>query len=155
MAKQSKAASRKLARAQSQQTPQQLEEKVVERLIANFRQEFLFSGPLPPPQLLSQYNEAVPNGAERIVAMAETQSQHRRELESKALHTDSRNSLYGIIAAFILGMTTVITGAVVVVKGHSWPGTILGSAGLVGIVYSFIYGTRERRKEREAKARNT
>ena len=33
-----------------------------------------YSGPLPPPQMLEQYNRAVPNGAERIMAMAEKQA---------------------------------------------------------------------------------
>lgn len=31
-----------------------------------------FQGPLPPPEVLEQYGRIVPNGADRIVAMAET-----------------------------------------------------------------------------------
>ena len=154
MGKQGKSKPNSLPSSQiSSASPQEIQEEVVaEKVLAVIRQEFLFSGPLPPPQILSQYNEAVPNGAERIMAMAEKQSEHRRELEAKVITTDSRNSLCGIIAAFVLGMTTVIVGGIAVVEGHSIPGAFLGSAGLGGIVYSFIYGTRERRKEREAKA---
>jgi len=118
---------------------------------AIIRQEF--SGPLPPPSALEKYNEIIPNGAERIMAMAEEQSKHRRALETKALNTDSRNSLLGVVFAFILGLTAIVAGVIVVFTGHSWPGTILGSAGLVGLVSAFIYGTRERRKERENKAK--
>ena len=40
-----------------------------------------FSGPLPPPDALKRYSDIIPNGAERIMAMAEEQSKHRRELE--------------------------------------------------------------------------
>ena len=112
-----------------------------------------YSGPLPPPDALERYSQIIPNGGERIMVMAEEQSKHRRALEAKALGTDSRNSLWGVIFAFILGMTTVICGTIVVLKGHSWPGTIIGSAGLGSLVSSFIYGTRERRKERESKAK--
>ncbi len=36
-----------------------------------------FSGPLPHPQILAQYNQAVPNAADRIIKMAESQSNHR------------------------------------------------------------------------------
>jgi uncharacterized membrane protein len=30
-----------------------------------------FSGPLPSPEVLARYNDALPGGAERIVALAE------------------------------------------------------------------------------------
>lgn len=101
--------------------------------------------------MLERYSEAVDGGAERIMVMAEQQSEHRRGLEARALQTDSRNSLLGVIFAFLLGLATVAMGGIVVLKGHSWPGTVIGSAGLVGLVSVFIYGTKERRKERESK----
>jgi len=47
-----------------------------------------FSGPLPHPQILEKYNEVVPDAAERIIAMAENQSKHRQELETKAIESD-------------------------------------------------------------------
>ncbi len=112
-----------------------------------------FQGPLPPPTTLKEYNEIIPNGAERIMKMAEEQSMHRRSLETKAINTDSRNSLLGVIFAFLLGIATIIMGGIVVLHGHEWSGSFLGSAGLVGLVSVFIYGTRERRKERQAKAK--
>jgi uncharacterized membrane protein len=124
---------------------------LAQEVVGIIKQEY--SGPLPPPNALERYNAIIPNGAERIMVMAEEQSKHRRALETKALNTDSRNSLLGVIFAFILGLTTIATGGIVVLKGQPWPGTIIGSAGLVGLVSAFIYGTRERRKERESKAK--
>ncbi len=43
------------------------------RMMVSARQT-MFQGPLPPPELLEAYNKIIPNGAERIVAMAEKQS---------------------------------------------------------------------------------
>ena len=40
----------------------------------------LFSGPLPPPSILSEYNNIIKNGAERMMKMTENQSGHRIEL---------------------------------------------------------------------------
>lgn len=37
-----------------------------------------FSGPLPPPQVLAQYESILPGSANRILSMAEKQSEHRR-----------------------------------------------------------------------------
>src|ERR1035438_8495401 len=45
-----------------------------------------FSGPLPPPGILAQYNDVCPNGAERIIAMAEKQQEHSQELERSVVH---------------------------------------------------------------------
>ncbi|ELR72618.1 hypothetical protein C900_00997 [Fulvivirga imtechensis AK7] len=36
-------------------------------------QEKTHSGPIPDPETLSHYNKIIPNGAERIMAMAENQ----------------------------------------------------------------------------------
>ena len=109
---------------------------LAQEVVSIIKQEY--SGPLPPPHVLEKYKDIIPNGAERIMVMAEEQSKHRRALETKALNTDSRNSLLGVIFAFILGLTTIVTGGIVVLKGQPWPGTIIGSAGLVGLVSAFI-----------------
>lgn len=72
-----------------------------------------FSGPLPPPEILQGYNNALPNGAERVIAMAEKQSNHRMELEKFAikeqLHQSKRGQHYGLIIVIIcLGLSTVL-----------------------------------------------
>jgi uncharacterized membrane protein len=126
---------------------------LAQEVVSIIRQEY--SGPLPPPAVLEQYNAVIPNGAERIMVMAEEQSKHRQSLEKKALNTDSRNSLCGIIFALLLGLATIVMGGYVIINGYSWGGTILGSAGLVGLVSVFIYGTRQRRAERERKAKRS
>jgi hypothetical protein len=43
-----------------------------------------FAGPLPPPEVLARYNDVVPNGADRILSMAERQGAHRESLETKS-----------------------------------------------------------------------
>jgi len=42
-----------------------------------------FTGPLPHPALLKGYEEVRPGAAQRIIAMAESQGAHRRQLEVK------------------------------------------------------------------------
>ncbi len=42
-----------------------------------------FSGPLPPPSLLVQYDKLVKNGAERIFQHAEREQLHRHEIETR------------------------------------------------------------------------
>jgi Predicted membrane protein (DUF2335) len=44
-----------------------------------------FAGPLPPPALLAEYEQALPGLAERIVAMAENEGNHRRAMEKRLI----------------------------------------------------------------------
>ena len=39
-----------------------------------------FSGPLPPPELLKQYDEVVPGAADRIISMAEAEQAHEADM---------------------------------------------------------------------------
>jgi uncharacterized membrane protein len=54
-----------------------------------------FSGPLPPPAILAQYDRVVPGAAERIITMAEEQSRHRRPMESQLVVSDIADARRG------------------------------------------------------------
>lgn len=41
-----------------------------------------WEGPLPPPRTLAQFNEVIPDGAERIMAMAEKEQAHRHAMDA-------------------------------------------------------------------------
>jgi uncharacterized membrane protein len=70
--------------------------------IAVTHQSVSFSGPLPPPALLAKYNEVIPNGAERIMAMAERQSAHREFLEKQVVAGNVASQARGSHYAFII-----------------------------------------------------
>ena len=73
-----------------------------------------FQGPLPPPGLLAKYNEAFPDCAERIVAMTEQQLTHRHALESRAIDGKLTAERRGQTLGFILALTVVIGGGVLI-----------------------------------------
>lgn len=114
----------------------------------------IHQGPLPSPEMLYQYNQILPGAAERIITMAEDQSKHRQDLERTVIKARARDSLYGIISAAILCITTILCGTFTVLNGHEVSGAFLGTAGLAGLAGVFVYGTRENRKERESKLKN-
>lgn len=112
-----------------------------------------YSGPLPQPSALQKYEEVLPGAAERIIQMAETQSLHRHKLEAIAVKSGSRDSLLGLIFGLIIGLAGIGSGTYCIIKGATIAGTVIGGGSLVSLVGVFVYGSRQRRKEREAKYR--
>ena len=109
------------------------------------------SAPLPPPSELEGYESILPGAAERIFAMVENQSNHRQGLENRALSIEGRNSLFGLITGGFIGVVGLCIAGFCVYAGHDKAGMALGGGTLVSLVGPFIYGTRQRRIEREQK----
>lgn len=50
-----------------------------------------WTGPLPPPSALDQFNQIIPNGAERIMRMVEQEQAHRIKHEESSLQASVRD----------------------------------------------------------------
>lgn len=111
----------------------------------------LYQGPLPAPEILRQYDQVVPGAAERIISMAEQQAKHRQNLESTVVLSDVKDSNTGLWLGFIIGIVAIISGAVCILQGHTIAGGVLGGSAVPGLTAVFVYGSRQRRKERETK----
>ena len=114
-----------------------------------------FSGPLPPPEVLEKFDRIVPGAAERIIRMAEQQSEHRHRLESKVIGANTRDSLLGLIFGFLVSMGFLSAACLAFYTGYAWQATVLAAIDLVGLASAFIYGTHSRRHERLAKHQPT
>jgi uncharacterized membrane protein len=111
-----------------------------------------YSGPLPHPSLLAKYNELIPNGAERIMAMAERQSAHRESLEKRVVNGNVANQTRGSYFAFILALVSILCGVFLIHEGKSGEGLAAIITSVGGLVSVFFYSKREQRKERVEKA---
>ena len=61
------------------------------RTLVGVETSLSWSGPLPPPKVLEAYDRLVPGAAERIMKMAEQQSEHRRGLEKTVVEAGARD----------------------------------------------------------------
>lgn len=126
--------------------------EIVEQLVSMsaMRAEH-YSGPLPPPQMLEQYNKVVPNGAERIMAMAEKQLDHRHELESVVIKSRAKSERLGTHYAFILAVLFGL-GAVYLIKlGQNAAGISVLIGDIIALAGVFIAGRYMQKKENEKK----
>jgi len=113
------------------------------------------SGPLPPPEDLKGYNDALPGAADRILTMAEGEQKHRHGMEERDLKY--RASLIGLgqILGFILGLAAIVGGIVLLALGKNIAGfgtLILAVASLTG---AFLYGRRQPRSAKVASAQSS
>ena len=70
-----------------------------------------WSGPLPPPGALAQFNQIIPDGASRIMAMVEQEQAHRIANEMKELEATVSDFRRGHWLGGLLGVLS-IAGAV-------------------------------------------
>ncbi len=130
---------------------EKLARRVEQRLISRMTLQS-FSGPLPPPEALARYNEIVPNGAERIMQMAENQQRHRHSLEQKVIKANVFDQKLGLILGFVIMAGVAAAGVWLVSTGRDASGTAALVAAVAGPVSAFIYGRKKQSEERAAKS---
>ena len=110
------------------------------------------SGPLPSPQELQAYNHAIPNGADRIVKMAEQQSAHRMGLETTAVQSQqaqaARGQYFGLFAAVI----AILCATYAAVSGSEAFASVLGGTTVLGLAGAFVSGKYLQKKDLAKKA---
>lgn len=129
------------------------EERIARRVEQRIVQQSMqaFSGPLPPPAMLAQYNDILPNGAERIMQMAERQQEHRHSLEKRVVNSNTFDQRLGLCLGFIIMMSVAGAGVWLISSGRDAAGTAALVASVAGPVTAFIYGRRKQEAERAEK----
>jgi uncharacterized membrane protein len=111
-----------------------------------------FIGPIPPPEILSKYNEALPNAAERIVAMAESQLRHRQDLEKTIVDSNCKAQQRGPIYGLIVCLAAIGGGVYLIHSGQQASGLAAIITPLAGIVGVFIYGKISQQRQLASQA---
>lgn len=93
-----------------------------------------FQGPLPPPAVLVDYDQALPGLGERIVRMAEKEGDHRRSIERSLLHLSG----WGLASAFTLSIVALAGGFVLLWQGKTLGGLAPVVLALGGLITTFI-----------------
>ena len=119
--------------------------------LAFVQQSASFTGPLPHPDILVKYNDALPNGAERLTAMAEAQARHRMELEKAVVRGNVRNQAMGSVFAFVLGLIGMLGGIWLIGNGKSAEGLTSVITSLAVLSGLFVFGRGRQEKERKDK----
>lgn len=117
-------------------------------------QKKLFSGPIPPPEMLDHYNQVIPGLGQQLVTAWRDESDHRRAMEIRdkdseriainaevsASEADStlKKRAQGIAAAIVVLLIACGTGLAVADK--EWVASIIFGTTIISIAVIFVLG---------------
>ncbi len=130
---------------------QKASENDQKKLSIAVHEERHFSGPLPPPEILAEYNDVVKGSAEIIINQFIEQGNHRRKLEEYVIKNDVKRANWGLAAGFIIALTTIIGSLYIISIGFRLEGMAAIIFALASLAAAFFYGVYSRRKERVEK----
>lgn len=125
----------------------------VQQAIMLIREES-YSGPIPSPRALQEYEGILPGSADRILKMAESQQEHRMQMENKAiseqLSLNKRGQILGFVI-FLIGIGVAILFAYWDMKNFAGIFLTVTMGTLISI---FVLGKRDSKKDLEEKSKD-
>ena len=113
--------------------------KIKSVIITSFQS---YSGPLPAPESLEKYNSIIPNGAERIMKMAENQSGHRIKIEDTVVSGQVKQSGRGQIFGLVIAFFTISSSVVLAILGHDVVAGVIGGGTVISLATVFVLGKK-------------
>ncbi len=98
----------------------------------------MFSGPIPAPHILEQYDKMDPGAAKQIIDNGVEESHHRRQMESKMLEMSRKKNIRRDWMGFVIGIVAIFVGAFLIYKDHYVVGTIFSGISILGLVGQFL-----------------
>lgn len=106
--------------------------KVVRSLQATFTQKV--TSPLPLASEIKGYEEILPGSADRILTMVEKESEHRRELEKRALELEGRDALFSMGIAATVAVIDISGIVGLILGGYTEGAGILAGSSVVSLI---------------------
>jgi len=103
-----------------------------------------FSGPLPSPSSLIQYNQAHPTAADRSITMAEQQQAHRHKLEEKVVDSGNFRAALGLWLGAGITLGTLVLAGILILNDKTLEGLATVIVALGSTVAAFIYANERK-----------
>lgn len=114
-----------------------------------------YAGPLPPPSMLQDYDSVAENGAERIMAMAEKEQNHRHNWETSALAIESSATKLSISGGIIIALGLIAGAIYAVYLGHILIAAAFLGGPAIGMVVQILNWRKRRADDDAEEARNS
>lgn len=99
-----------------------------------------YQGPVPPPDLIAAYEEAIPNGGQQVLGLANTEQAHRHRLEERQLEAAISAQRLVHVLTFLLTLVIILGGFYLVEHNKEIGGYITIAVAASGILRSTFDG---------------
>jgi len=103
-----------------------------------------YSGPLPHPEFMRKYEEALPGACDRIFKLTEKEQTHRIEYDDRkltgAIEQAKRGQWMGFVLCILFGLIAYGTAYL----GHTVLAGIIGGATIVSLAIVFVLNREPR-----------
>lgn len=116
------------------------------------RESHIFSGPLPPPETLAQYEKILPGAADKIFKMAHEQQQHRFELDNATINLNKdliKSKQRGQIIGGLLVLFLAIIGLICTLTAHDSVAKAIYITTIIGVAGIFVVNKVSPDKKKE------
>nr|WP_301301891.1 DUF2335 domain-containing protein [Methylorubrum extorquens] len=94
---------------------------------------------MPPPAVIEEFRELVPDAPERIFRQWEGESEHRRAYEKTALEASIRRDLIGQLSATLFALSALAVAVFALWMGEPWVAGVIGGGTIASVVGAFLY----------------
>jgi uncharacterized membrane protein len=122
-----------------QNLPKVQRDQVLQRVVSIVYQE-AFSGPIPHPRHLREYDSIVPGGADRIIRMTEDVLEHNKDIGQRKMGLDDKYRRLGMWLGFCAFVLMMVVAAVAGALGNNTLAGFVLASGVIGAIAAFIRG---------------
>lgn len=108
----------------------------------SFLRSVSWIAPLPPPEILAKFNEAVEQGGERIFREFEREAAHRREMDIKNFDAAVVERRIAQVLAFLFAVGCLGLAGWAISTGNQIAGGVIGTGGIAAVVTAFLSSSR-------------
>ena len=138
---------------QQETSPKEIQKQsTTKNFVASVKTSAFFTGPLPPPQILAQYEQVTPGLAERIMRLTEEQQAHRIKMESCVIPETINVNKRGQIFAFIIIVLAIIAMGYFAYQGMQLAVIAMALVLCGGVMTTFNSGKNEQNNSMLKKA---
>lgn len=101
-----------------------------------------YSGPLPPPSAMAEYERVLPGAAERILVMAEKAAAHHQAIDVQAQKLIGQDVLRGQLLGFSIAAAGLLVSGYAIYKGYPAVAGAIVAAIMTGGVGVFVVGRK-------------
>lgn len=108
-----------------------------------------YHGPIPPPALLKQYNEVIPDAAERILRMAEGEQLHRHKTFNWMVRASIIRRFLGLFLGVAIVAAVLYVSYLFAMADHDTLAGTFGTITIVSLAVIFVLNREPSKMDKE------